>query len=194
MRRGETLEPHVPGRVHKVGPSEPLGSWDEDDMDPYPIGHPTIRRYLNEELTANDVSNTYGFVKCDVEPPPECYNAVLPYRCQNKLMFPLCKTCAEDQYQGYCPHTSKQRQLRGTWVSEELKLALRHGYRLVKVWECWHYPQRSRHLFRSFIQTFQKLKEEASGWPPGVESDAQRDERFYDSMKHTRAYVWILTA
>lgn len=49
----------------------------------YPIGHPNFDR----------VKNDFGF-KCTV-----LFHPVLPYKCHNKLMFPLCRTCAEEQNQ-----------------------------------------------------------------------------------------------
>ena len=170
-----------------AGPSEPLGSWDVDDPDPYPVGHPVIRRYTEtgEGELPLDIGDIYGFIKCDVEAPSQgLYHPVLPYRCRNKLTFPLCRSCAESQAQELCTHTPEERFLRGTWVSEEVKLALRKGYRIRRVWETYHYPQRSRHLFRSYVLKFQQAKEHASGWPPHVTTPEQRAAYVQDYEAH----------
>ena len=154
-----------------AGPSEPLGSWDVDDSDPYPVGHPVIRRYTEavEGELPLDISDIYGFIKCDVEAPSHgLYHPMLPYRCRNKLTFPLCRSCVESMAQELCTHAPEERYLRGTWVSEELVLALRKGYRIHRVWETYHYPQRSCQLFRSYVLKFQQAKEHASGWPAHV--------------------------
>ena len=170
-----------------AGPSEPLGSWDVDDPDPYPVGHPVIRRYTEttEGELPLDISDIYGFIKCDVEAPSHgLYHPMLPYRCRNKLTFPLCRSCAESQAQELCTHAPEERHLRGTWVSEEVKLALRKGYRIRRVWETYHYPQRSRQLFRSYVLKFQQAKEHASGWPPHVTTPEQEAAYVQDYEAH----------
>ena len=48
-------------------------------------------------------------------------------------MFPLCRTCAETLQQSPCTHTDDERALVHTWVSEEVKLAKRKGYRITQV-------------------------------------------------------------
>ena len=53
-------------------------------------------------------------------------------------------------------------------------MALSRGYRLLKVHEIWHFEKTSRTLFRDYINMFQKLKQEASGWPPGCNTVEQR--------------------
>jgi len=34
-----------------------------------------------------------GLIRCSIVPPDELYHPVLPYRCSNKLIFCLCRTC-----------------------------------------------------------------------------------------------------
>jgi hypothetical protein len=66
---------------------------------------------------------------------------VLPYKSCKKLVFPLCRTCADSRTQEKeCRHTESERAISGTWVSVELDLALDHGYRVLNVYEVWHYP------------------------------------------------------
>lgn len=94
----------------------------------YPVGHPTI---VTEDF--GDLDDYFGIVHCKVVPPRGLYLPVLPYRCQNKLMFPLCRTCVENLQQSPCSHTDEERALVGTWVSEELKLAKKKGYQVTQV-------------------------------------------------------------
>ena len=131
-----------------------------------------------------DISEVYGYVKCTILPPRQLYHPVLPYRCNGKMMFPLCAKCAEAQNQSFCDHSDTERGLLGTWVSEEVKMAIRFGYVLQNVWETWHYERRSRRLFRSYIQTFQKLKQEASGLNAGVQTPEQRATFVADHAAH----------
>lgn len=94
----------------------------------YPVGHPII-------ITENfkDVDAYFGILKCRVLPPKKLYFPVLPYRANGKLMFPLCRTCVENLQQNECQHTNEQRELIGTWVSEELKMAVKKGYIILEV-------------------------------------------------------------
>ncbi|XP_035221202.1 probable DNA polymerase [Stegodyphus dumicola] len=94
----------------------------------YPVGHPNI---ITENFDA--LENYFGIIKCRILPPRGLYLPVLPYRAQNKLMFPLCKTCAELMYQGICQHSDDERAIIGTWVTEEVKLAVKKGYCITKV-------------------------------------------------------------
>ena len=55
-----------------------------------------------------------------------------------KILFPLCRTCCEEMIQEDCPHQDpNDRILRGTWVSEEVKEAVKLGYRIQRIYEIW---------------------------------------------------------
>ncbi|XP_052436036.1 nucleolar protein 10 [Carassius gibelio] len=45
-----------------------------------------------------------------------------------KLLFALCRTCAETQYQGQCQHSDDERIISGVWTSVELSRAIDKGY------------------------------------------------------------------
>ncbi|XP_071041463.1 uncharacterized protein [Parasteatoda tepidariorum] len=94
----------------------------------YPVGHPQI---ITENFKTID--NYFGIAKCTVIPPRGLYFPVLPYRSQNKLMFPLCRTCVETTQQGKCLHSDDERELTGTWVTEEIKMAVKKGYIIKEV-------------------------------------------------------------
>ena len=82
----------------------------------YPIGHPT--KIFNPEK--HDVS-WYRLIKCKVVPPRKLYHPVLPQRIKvvheekeskkkksmvcEKLVFTLCKACAETRNQNKCEHS-----------------------------------------------------------------------------------------
>ena len=53
----------------------------------------------------------FGLVKCSVLPPRTLYHPVLPYRTHGKLMFPLCRTCADTLQQEPCCHNDSERAL-----------------------------------------------------------------------------------
>ena len=128
-----------------------------------PIQHPEILTI--EALINRSPREFFGLIKCDILPPTFLFHPVLPYRANGKLMFPLCRTCAESLQQAPCEHTDEERMLSGTWCSIEIDKALELGYRVVRMIEVWHFPQKSSELFTGYIDTFLKIKQEASGWP-----------------------------
>ena len=63
--------------------------------------------------------------------------------------------------------------MTGTWCIPEILVAIQKGYTLLEVYEVHHWPETSRYgpktntggLFTEYVNTFLKLKQEASGWP-----------------------------
>jgi hypothetical protein len=96
----------------------------------YPIGHPKV---LTEFVNTN-ISNYFGFIKCKVSAPKDLYLPVLPYRSNDKLLFPLCIKCAETQ-SNECMHSEIERQFVGTWFTEEVKEAVKQGYIVHKIYQ-----------------------------------------------------------
>ncbi|XP_067296541.1 uncharacterized protein [Pseudorasbora parva] len=163
---------------HKVSGDEKIRYLDFTSLYPYcqatksyPIEHPQI--IFND---FEPIENYYGLIKATVYPPRKLLHPVLPYRCQGKLMFPLCRTCAHDQNQTTsCTHTNEERALSGCWVSIELLKAVEKGYVVAKIDEVWHFPQRSDTLFDGYVKTFLRLKQQASGYPSNVVTDAEKE-------------------
>lgn len=132
----------------------------------YPLGHPEI---ISENFGPLD--QYFGLIKCTVVPPRGLYHPTLPYRSNNKLTFPLCRTCADEMQQEPCRHSDSERAINGTWVSLELMKALEKGYRVVRVNQVWHFPDKSDELFRLYINKFLKIKQESSGFPSWCETE-----------------------
>ncbi|XP_052681401.1 uncharacterized protein LOC128162281 [Crassostrea angulata] len=151
---------------------------------PFPMGHPEIIAENFEEI-----SNYFGLIQCQVLPPRGLYHPVLPYRNGGKLLFPLCRTCAQELCQDphyRCQHSEAERCITGTWVTVELQKAIECGYELKKIYEVWHFPQKSQDLFRSYIDTFLKIKQEASGYPPDCETEEQQSAYIHDIFERER--------
>ena len=83
----------------------------------YPIGHPEV-------ITQNfgDINSYFGLIHCRISPPRGLY-PVLPYRTGGKLLFPLCRTCTENNEndQHPCTHQDSERSLTGTWLTSEVQ-------------------------------------------------------------------------
>ena len=154
----------------------------------YPIGHPQI---INE-LDSTDLSQYFGLAKVTIVPPFGLYMPVLPYRARGKLLFPLCRSCIEEELakpllerSRVCSHTDHERALTGTWTTIELQEAIDQDYEILKVHEIWHFRQTSSQLFAQYINTFLKLKQEADGWPADVGTDElKRQEYLTNYLEH----------
>ena len=82
------------------------------------------------------------------------------------------------------PPSEAERALEGKWVIDEVRLALKKGYKILEIHEIYEYlvtqynPDTGEGgLFVENINTFLKLKAEASGYPSWVRSPA--DEHQY---------------
>ncbi|GBN99205.1 hypothetical protein AVEN_12057-1 [Araneus ventricosus] len=94
----------------------------------YPVGHPKI---ITDQF--GDLNDHFGIIKCKILPPRGLYLPVLPLRSNGKLMFPLCRICSEELIQSPCRHGDDERSFIGTWVTEEVKLAIQKGYQMLKM-------------------------------------------------------------
>lgn len=153
----------------------------------YPVGHPEI---MFKPLTT-DISPYFGLARVTIVPPRNLYHVVLPYRCAGKLTFPLCAVCVEQQIpqpstarSWSCSHDDTKRSLTGTWCTPELEEAIRRGYVIKKIHEVWHFPRRSNALFTFYVNTFLKLKQEASGWPAWALTQEQKEQYVDDYARH----------
>ena len=80
--------------------------------------------------------------------------------------------------------------MTGTWCTQELKMAVCRGYRLMRIHEVWHWPenQRKEGLFAPYVNKFLKAKQESSGWP----SDCITDEQKAKYVREYEKYEGIL--
>ena len=99
---------------------------------------------------------------------------VLPAHVNGKLVFALCSLCAEKELNAPCRHTPEQRSLHGTWCTPEIHAALDRGYVMQSIDEVWHYEDSKSGLFAQYIDTWLKVKTEASGWPDNVVTEDQK--------------------
>ena len=136
----------------------------------YPIGHPRIIT----QPTDQNIRSYFGLALVDILPPSELFHPVLPVRSGGKLTFPLCVACVKEQQacpmlerSWVCHHTDRERMLRGTWCTPEIQKALEVGYTMIKVYEVWHFPEEQQRsgLFKDYVNTWLKIKQESAGWP-----------------------------
>lgn len=112
-------------------------------------------------------------------------------RIHNRLIFALCRTCVESQNPDDCAHEAlEDRVLVGTWVSAELQEAVRQNYKIIKIHEIHHYEKevydseaKKGGVFAEYVNTFLKLKTEASGWSSSCVDDPVAQDRFIEEYR-----------
>ena len=173
---------------HRVTPGQKIHYIDYTSLYPwvnktcvYPKGHPRIFSHPGH----TDINRYFGLIQCRVLPPRALYHPVLPYRHEGKLTFPLCATCVQEEmpkrpleWSAQCDHADDQRVLTGTWCSPELQKAEELGYEIQYIYEVWHFDETCEGLFRDYVNTWLKIKEEASGWPSWVGDDETKRQQY----------------
>ena len=70
-----------------------------------------------------------------------------------KLIFTLCKACAEKTHQNECEHTDDERSFIGTWTTDEVNKAIKKGYKVLRTYEVWHFDKSTDDdLFKSYVR------------------------------------------
>ena len=179
---------------HHVTPSQKIHYIDVTSLYPwvnktcvYPKGHPTITYTPGH----TDIHQYFGLIQCQILPPRQLYHPVLPYRHDDKLLFPLCAACVEQempkrplQRTSQCVHTDRQRVLTETWCTPELEKAVELGYQVQYIYEVWHFDETCEGLFRDYVNTWLKIKQEASGWPKDDMSEEAKQDYIQKYFEH----------
>jgi len=126
---------------------------------PYPTGHP---KKIFAPATFD--STWFGLIKCKIVAPTSLYIPVLPVKINTgkaeKLIFPLCHACAINLCDT-CTHNENDRSFIGTWATIEINEAIARGYKILEIFEVWHFDS-STDLWRNYINDFMKIKLETS--------------------------------
>lgn len=181
----------------------------------YPLGHPTriTQDFLSVARTPcpgpdlclhpTDCSGHhyslpyFGVIKAKVLPPRHLFFPVLPLRCNGKLLFPLCTRCAQRENRRRCTCNPEQRALEGVWCTPEVQVALNVGYRILHIDEVLHWPHTEQFnrqtgrggLFTPYINTFLRLKAQASGYPKSVQSEVDKSQYIQQYALHEGVHL-----
>ncbi|XP_046856165.1 uncharacterized protein LOC124449275 [Xenia sp. Carnegie-2017] len=140
----------------------------------YPVDHPTIIRENFETI-----SNYFGLIKCKVLAPRNLYIPILPSRIKDKLFFPLCKQCVV-QNSSVCTHSENERAFWGTFTTVEVLKAIEKGYKVIEIFEIWHFENTSSDLFSGYVNYFLRIKQESSGFPSRIQTPEDRQKYVAD--------------
>lgn len=150
----------------------------------YPVGHPII---VTRDFEA--IENYFGIIKLKILPPKRLMFPVLPCKINGKLIFGLCNTCAQKNNQK-CNCTDQERAIVGTWCTPEVCKALEHGYRVIRIYEIYHWEnsmqlgRQEEGLFTEYINLFLKIKMENSGFPPWIETPEDQQQYIDSYLRH----------
>ena len=135
----------------------------------------------------------FGIMKATFLPPTNLLHPVLPTKFhKDKLKFPLCYTCPEKENKKQCTCTDKERPFRYTYCTPEIKVAINMGYQIVKIHEVLHWSESEMYdvknktggLFTKYINTFLKLKQQASGFPSEISTVEQKKDYIDKYLVH----------
>ncbi|CAC5380757.1 unnamed protein product [Mytilus coruscus] len=89
-----------------------------------------------------------------------------------------CKECKNIKNEK-CIHSNEERVIVGTWSTIEIDKAIEKGYKLQKIYELEHFEKTSTDIFKLYVDTFMKYKQEASGCkcdPKYCKPDCENDK------------------
>jgi len=120
----------------------------------YPVGHSIIiKSHFDYSL-----KSYFGVVYCRILPPKGLYIPVLPIRIDGKNVYTLCYKCAHMNNQGKCTHNDYDRSFVSAYTTPELHLSILEGYKVLEIYQVDHFKEKSKPLFRPFIEHFHREK------------------------------------
>ena len=143
-----------------------------NQYDKYMVRHPQI---IFNNFKSIDIY--FGLAKVAILPPKGLFYLLLLYKFGGKLLFGLCRTCMESESTEPCTCNDADHTMHGTFCTPELQKAVELGYKIIKIYEVYHWDETTQYnpvakcggLFAGYMNMFLKIKQEASGWLPGVD-------------------------
>ena len=121
-------------------------------------------------------SEINGLIFLSVEAPQNMEYPFLLYRTKdNRSVAALCSQCAEKQIHSPCPHEGMDRFITGVYTTLEINYALSLNYKIIHIWEAWHWPQQEK-IFRDFMQLLLRRKVMHSGFPADISSQEEKTD------------------
>ena len=183
---------------HKIKDNEKIKYYDVTSLyayvnkyEKYMVGHCKV---ITDIPRDTEISDYFGMAHVTILPPRKLLHPVLPVKMNKKLVFPLCQLCAHEQNQAKCTHSDKQRELVGTWCTPELEEAEKQGYIIKKIHEIYHWDETTQYdpnngkggLFADYINTFLKIKQQASGWPSWCTDENKKSDYIRSYLEKER--------
>ena len=97
-----------------------------------------------------------------------------------------------NETQEMCQCLDSERMFTHSYCTPELEVAMNMGYIIIQIHEVLHWPEtemidpvtKQGGLFTQYINTFLKLKQEASGYPPNIKTEQEKDKYIQEYLDH----------
>lgn len=130
-------------------------------LDYLPYGKP--QKFTFEENEKVDITKYFGFVECDITPPKNLLVPLIGGKSNNKFCFGL------------------NKMEKVVIPTVELIKSLELGYKIDRVYEIYHF-KKTKKLFKSYIKTFMRLKEENGGFEGTMEEKEEYCKMWKDKL------------
>jgi len=142
----------------------------------YPKGHPTqiwdmTLGHTEDQLP--DMKVGVGIYEVDIKCPQNIYHPLLHYKDpeSKRLMFDL------------------RDKTKVMYTSLELLKAISLGYEITKYYFVAHWGNTIRGIFRNYINTFLKIKQEAAGFPADCVTDEDKKQYIQEYKEHEGVFL-----
>ncbi|KAI1694024.1 DNA polymerase type b, organellar and viral domain-containing protein [Ditylenchus destructor] len=151
----------------------------------FPVIHPKLE-IINQDVnwTRKEENKYLGLLKVLILPPKDLIHPALPLKADNRLVFPLCRSCTLKFKEGthtvngkrVCRCPDNKRALVGTFTHNEINLALENGYIVKKLFRVNKFEEGDfdSKLYTTYVQEFIKTKIESSGFPSDKRTPEER--------------------
>ena len=134
----------------------------------------------------------FGIMKATFLPPKHLLHPILPLKCNGKLKFPLCYKCAVTENSEECTCSDEERSFTHTYCTPEIETAINMGYKITQYHDVLHWKESEQYdpltkeggLFTSYINTFLKLKQQASEFPEYIQTNEEKDHYIEQYFLH----------
>lgn len=153
----------------------------------FPLRHPIIITDPRHMPKPEEFEKIVGFALVTILPPKKLRLPLLGAKIDGKLIFGLCYECMCSNNPNSCNHSDEKRMFKGSYTACEIAKAVQLGYKLIHIHEVWKYcgtqfnkKTKKGGIFAGYIDKFLKLKQEASGFPSRIVTDADKDKFIKD--------------
>lgn len=102
-----------------------------------------------------------GLAQCQILAPKSGFFARYPFlqmRSEDKsLRAILCKQCSDKNSTAPCVHSEKERSFCATFTACELNFSLKHGYKILAIFEMLHYKEKAM-VLAPFVRALLRRK------------------------------------
>ena len=94
-----------------------------------------------------------------------------------KLTKHNCQQCYEKR-NAECTHSDSERVITVLWTTAEMEKALEKGYKIIRIYDVWHFKQSSTDLWKGYVRKFLKIKLESSKFTCSEEEYREKARKF----------------